>query len=153
DVVDLHQWTALLKSAGAYEAFRKSYQNITPARVLDFVLLGAHFPGAVRYAVTRVEAALRAISPPSVRERGDSSGGEDGNEAERCAGRFLASLAHARASEVLDGDLHAFLTGLVGECAALHAAIVRTFFSHLAWRPWDAEEPGSGTDLAMAAEW
>ena len=58
----------------------------------------------------------------------------------------MASIIYARAEEVVH-TLHDYLTGLVEECAALHGALVRTFFSHLAWRPWEAEaaEPGSGS--------
>jgi uncharacterized alpha-E superfamily protein len=141
--VDLHQWSALLKSAGAYEAFRKTYRGITPADVIAYLMLDARFPGAIRYSIVEVEAALRAIS--------GRSAAEDGNEAERCAGRLLASLTHARAPEVVASGLHAYLTGLVEECGALHGAIVRTFFSHLTWRPWEAEEPepaGSPPPLA-----
>jgi uncharacterized alpha-E superfamily protein len=143
--LDLHQWTALLKSAGAYEAFLKTYRGLTPADVIAYMMLDARFPGAIRYSIIRVEAALRAISG-----RGAA---EDANEAERSAGRLLASLTHARASEVVTHGLHAYLTGLLEECAALHGAIVRTFFSHLTWRPWEAEEPAPGPALQAPGRW
>jgi uncharacterized alpha-E superfamily protein len=129
--VDLHQWTALLKSAGAHEAFRKTHRSITPAAVMTYLILDGRFPGAIRYSLARVEAALRAIS--------GTSNAEDGNEAERRAGRLLSTLVHARGVEVVDSALHPYLTRLVTDCAALHQAIVDTFFSHLAWRPWEAE--------------
>jgi uncharacterized alpha-E superfamily protein len=130
--VDLHQWIALLKSAGAYEAFRKTSRAITPAAIIGYVLLDARFPGAIRYSIERVDETVRAIS------RRDRA--EEGSEAERHAGRLLAALVHARAPELLADDLHAYLTGLMNECAALHQAIVQTFFSHLAWRPWEAAD-------------
>src|SRR5947207_466857 len=60
--LDLHQWTALLRSVGAYEAFRKTRGSISPADIMAFVLLDARFPGAVRFSIAQVEAALRAIS-------------------------------------------------------------------------------------------
>jgi uncharacterized alpha-E superfamily protein len=139
-VADLHRWTALLKSAGAYEAFWKTHAGITPADVVTFILFHARFPGSVRYALTRVDQCLRWIS--GVNE------GDDENEAVRCAGRFLAALVHVRVCEAL-ADLHTYLTAVVGDAATLHEAIVRTFFSHLAWRPWEAEEPE--TEFAMPA--
>lgn len=145
DAVDLHQWTALLKSAGAYEAFRKTHRGITPAGAIGYVILDSRFPGAIRYSIARVEAALRAIS--------GRSSSEDGNEAERCAGRLLAALVHARAAEVVAADLHSYLTWLLEECAALHDAIVRGFFSHLAWRPWEAEAADPDPALAVPGEW
>jgi uncharacterized alpha-E superfamily protein len=143
--LDLHQWTALLKSAGAHEAFRKTRGSFTPEEIIAFVLLSARFPGAVRYSIGRVDAALRAIT------RCDAA--DDGSEAERCAGRLLASLIHARAEEVVL-RLHDYLVGLVEECAGLHAAIVRTFFSHLAWRPWETEighDPAPGEWQALCS--
>jgi uncharacterized alpha-E superfamily protein len=128
--MNLHRWTALLKSAGAYEAFWKTHAGITPAEVVAFILFHARFPGTVRYALTRVDQCLRLIS--------GATEGDDENEAVRCAGRFLAALVHARMREAL-ADLHIYLTAVVGDAATLHDAIVRTFFSHLAWRPWETE--------------
>jgi uncharacterized alpha-E superfamily protein len=147
--IDLHQWTALLKSAGAYEAFRKTHGAITPVGIVAYVLLDARFPGAIRYSIERVEEALCAVYR---RDRAD-----DGSEAERCAGRLLASLVHSRAPEVVTHGLHGYLTGLMKECDALHEAIVRTFFSHLAWRSWETEPepptlaaPGAWQELVSA---
>jgi uncharacterized alpha-E superfamily protein len=143
--VDLHQWTALLKSVGAFEAYRKTDRAITPAGIVAYVMLDARFPGAIRYSIERVEEALRAACP---RDRAD-----EGNEAERCAGRLLASLVHARAPELVPEGLHAYLTGLIQEGAALHDAIVRLFFSHLTWRPWEAEARESEPGHAAPGEW
>jgi hypothetical protein len=64
----------------------------------------------------------------------------------------LASLVHARPEETVAG-LHDYLTHLVDECAALHGAIVQSFFSHLAWRPWEAEEAEAGFTLVAPGEW
>jgi uncharacterized alpha-E superfamily protein len=141
--VDLHQWTALLKSAGAYEAFRKTHGTITPVGIIAYVLLDARFPGSIRYSIQRVEEALRAVYR---RDRTD-----DGTEAERRAGRLLASLVHSRAPEVVAHGLHDYLTELLNEGSALHEAIVRTFFSHLAWRSWESEAEPPAT--AAPGEW
>jgi uncharacterized alpha-E superfamily protein len=141
-LVDLYQWTALLKSVGAYEAFRKTHGNLSPGAICAYVLLDARFPSAVLYSLARVETSLRRIAPPT-----DADGP---NDALRAAGRLLASLAHSRPPEVLAG-LHETLTGLVEDCAGLHQAIVRTFFSHLAWRSWDLEERDDA--LPPPAEW
>jgi uncharacterized alpha-E superfamily protein len=141
--LDLHQWTALLKSAGAYEAFRKTHGTITPVGIVAYVLLDARFPGSIRYSIERIEESLHAVY------RRDRA--EDGSDAERCAGRLLATLVHSRAPEVVAGGLHNFLTGLMNECDCLHEAIVRTFFSHLAWRPWEAETNPPPT--AAPGEW
>jgi uncharacterized alpha-E superfamily protein len=155
--LDLHQWTALLKSVGAHEAFRKTGRPLAPDEVMAFILLDGWFPGAIRYSVARVDAALRAISgvraeDGSVPTRHSSLVTRHSDEAARVAGRLLASLVHARAAEIV-GDLHQYLTGLVEECGGLHGAIVRTYFSHLAWRPWEMEEPEPRPDPTPPGEW
>ena len=141
--VDLHQWTALLRSAGAYEAFRKTHGTITPVGIVAYILLDARFPGSIRYSIERCEQALRALCG---RDRA-----EDGSEAERCAGRLLASLVHSRAPELVTHGLHDFLSRLLRECDALHDAIVQTFFSHLAWPSRDSEPAPPA--LAAPGEW
>jgi uncharacterized alpha-E superfamily protein len=134
-LVDLYQWIALLKSVGAYEAFRKTHGSLQPSAIAAFVLMDARFPSATRYALTRVEAALKRITPTDE---------QDGaNEALRAAGRLLSRLVHARPPEVIAG-LHETLTDLVSDCAGLHDAIVRAYFSHLAWRPWDVDDAPEG---------
>src|SRR5262249_29510179 len=86
--VDLHQCRALLRSVGADEAFRKSHRSFTPAPILAYLILDGRFPGTIRYSLARVEEALRSIS--------STDGAENGNEAERCSGRLLSTLVHAR---------------------------------------------------------
>lgn len=142
--LDLHQWMALLKSVGAYEAFRKTQAGMAPADIVTFVLLDALFPGSIRFSIGQVEAALRTVS------NGDAARGE--NEALRTAGRLLSTLVHTRPEDAV-GGLHAYLTRLVEQCAALHDAIVRTYFSHLSWRSWEAEEADTRPALAAPGGW
>jgi len=120
---------------GAYEAFRKTRGRFTPDEIIAFVLLKRPLPGAIRYSIAEVDEALRAIT------RRD--GAEDGNEAEAVRGP-ADGLPHATPARGGRHTLHEYLTHLVEECANLHDAVVRTFFSHLAWRPWETEtEAGS----------
>jgi uncharacterized alpha-E superfamily protein len=158
-LVDLYQWIALLKSVGAYEAFRKTRVSLQPSAIAAYVLLDARFPSAIRYALARVEAALLRLQ---IADRGLQIGEEpsfnlqsaidnpQSNEALRAAGRLLSRLVHSPPPEVVAG-LHETLTDLVNDCGGLHQAIVRTYFSHLAWRPWDGE--GEEATLPAPADW
>jgi uncharacterized alpha-E superfamily protein len=147
-LADLYRWTALLKSIGAYEAFRKVHGALSPGAIAAYVLLDARFPSAVCYALTRVEEALRRVAPPDEADGPLPCAGT--NEALRVAGRLLASLVHSRSPELL-GTLHETLAGVVDDCADLHHAVSRTFFSHLSWRPWEAED--AEDPRAAPAEW
>ena len=54
-VLDELQWIALLRSAGAYQMFRKAEQNsIKPNSVARFLLLDPIFPRSVRYCLDAV---------------------------------------------------------------------------------------------------
>ena len=74
----------LLKSCGAFEAFRKqeSDDELRPERVVEYLLLDRHLPRAVCFWLERSLEAIRAISVDTVRP-------------ERAIGRVFAELAFA----------------------------------------------------------
>ena len=88
--IDVHGWIAVLKSVGAFEAFRKTFrQGVSPARVAQFLLLNTQFPASVRHSIGRVDGCLRRIS-----------GNRDvvpANDAERETGRLYSELNFMRA--------------------------------------------------------
>ncbi|MGM0881439.1 MAG: alpha-E domain-containing protein [Bacillota bacterium] len=52
----------LLKSVGGYEAFRKSHaDNVTFARVMEFLILNPHFPRSIQFAFASLESYLKEI--------------------------------------------------------------------------------------------
>src|SRR5215471_3050830 len=64
--VDLLQWAALLRSASALEAYRRSYGNsIEVERVVGMLLFDESFPRSARFAMNRLEASLQRIAPLS----------------------------------------------------------------------------------------
>src|SRR4029077_12364791 len=55
------QWSALLRSASAFEMYRQRHGRITPNRVVDFLVLDREFPRAVLYCLTQAYESLHAI--------------------------------------------------------------------------------------------
>lgn len=54
--------SALLKSAGAFEAYRKHYaDDVTLAKVIEFLISDATFPHSVKYSLSALENDLAAI--------------------------------------------------------------------------------------------
>jgi hypothetical protein len=49
---------------------------------------------------------------------------------ERIIGRLRASLAFTPMSELLVGDLHTFLNGVLEQCAALHLAVHEAYIDY-----------------------
>jgi uncharacterized alpha-E superfamily protein len=121
--LDLHAWTALLKSVCALEMFRKTYRGgMTPARIVEFLLLNPKFPASVRLCIDRVAGSLRRVGgalpdqPPGVPER--------------LVGRLAADLAYGSSEEILTGSLHDFLHDVQVRCSAIGEAIAATYLAH-----------------------
>ncbi|MFD1733459.1 alpha-E domain-containing protein [Deinococcus malanensis] len=57
-----HRWIAVLKTASAYEAYRKcNHANTSPRTIAEFLLLDAAFPRSVRYSGENLHDALEGI--------------------------------------------------------------------------------------------
>ena len=121
--VDVHGWIAVLKSVGAYEAFRKTYhQGVTPARVTQFLLLNPKFPASVRHSIGRIDGCLRRIS--GNRDLAPS------NDAEREVGRLYNELNYMRAEDIITGGLHEFLEDVQERCNEIGEAVYRSYLSY-----------------------
>jgi uncharacterized alpha-E superfamily protein len=121
--LDVHGWIAVLKSVSAFEMFRKTRRDgISPASVVDFLLLRPDFAASVRYCVGRVETALRQIS--------GSRRDEPSNAVERGIGRLKADLTYADPNEVIMAGLHGFLAGVQSRLAEIDDAIVDAYLSY-----------------------
>lgn len=121
--VDVHGWVSVLKSVGAYEAFRKTFhQGVTPARVAQFLVLNPQFPASVRHSIGRVEGCLRRVS----RNRDLAPV----NTAEREVGRLYNDLNYLRAEEIIANGLHEFLTDVLERCDRIGVAIHETYLSY-----------------------
>jgi len=109
-------WVALLASCAAFDCYCKVFTaDLQPDRIAELLLLHPEFPYSVHYSVERMYVSLGAIT--------SSSAGRQRAHIGRVIGRLRSSLAFATVPELLAGDLHAFLHGVVEQCRALHAAV------------------------------
>ncbi len=121
--VDVHGWIAVLKSVGAYEAFRKTFQRgVTPAHVAAFLILNPQFPASVRHSIGRVEGCLRRIS--------GNADAAPANGAERLSGRLHNDLNYLTAEEIIFRGLHEFLADVQTRCNAIGLAIAETYLRY-----------------------
>lgn len=121
--LDMHGWIAVLKSVSAFEMYRKTHQDgITPAHVVDFLVLNPRFPASVRHGIGRVEGCLRRIS--------GNQGEEPSTEPERLLGRLRADLTYSQPKEIIRDGLHEFLEDVQTRCAAIGIAITRAYLSY-----------------------
>ncbi len=115
------QWAALLRSASAFEMYRQRHGRITPARVVEFLILDREFPRAVLFCLTQANQSLHAIT--------GTASGSFTNRPEQLLGRLRAVLAYTRAEELISGGLHEFVDDLQTRLNGVGDAICETFFA------------------------
>ena len=117
------EWMGLLRSATAFEAYCKVYTaDLTPERILEFLLLNAEFPHSVRFSVEGMQSALRAIQ--------ERSGGARAEALTRLAGRMQATLAYVSVDEILDRGVIPYLQSVQGECSQLHRLLYSIYVDY-----------------------
>jgi len=114
------QWSALLRSASAFEMYRQRHGRITPASVVNFLVLDREFPRAVLYCLTIANDSLHAISRSPL--------GTFENRAEQILGHLQSEMAFTRAEEIIAGGLHEFIDSLQIGLNSAGDAIRETFF-------------------------
>jgi len=119
--IDHIQWMAVLKSASAFEMFRKEHHNITPNKVADFLIFDSQFPRSIRHCINKAKICLHRITgtPP----------GAVINLVEKRLGRIQADIEYTDIEEVITMGLHEFLDNLQSRLNDVGEAIGNTFFN------------------------
>ncbi|NET90786.1 MAG: alpha-E domain-containing protein [Kamptonema sp. SIO1D9] len=118
--LDQIQWISLLKSASAYEMYRKVQHRITPAKVAEFLILDREFPRSIHFSLWRGEQCLHQIT--------NTPSGTWCNSAERAIGRLCAELGYLTIDDVVEDGLHEFLDQMQRSINNVGNKISETFF-------------------------
>jgi uncharacterized alpha-E superfamily protein len=116
------QWMAVLKSASAFEMYRKKFHRISPRNVADFLIFDREFPRAILNCLTNAEESLHAIT--------GSPAGVHSNEVERILGRVRADLNYGSIDEVMRTGLHEYLDLFQQKLNDFGKALGWTFFGY-----------------------
>jgi uncharacterized alpha-E superfamily protein len=115
------QWAAVLRSASAFEMYRKTHGRISPDRIVEFLLFENEFPRAIQYCLVRAREAVHAISgTPSAIFR---------HPVERLLGELCSELAYARIETIIASGLHEYLDRLQNKMNQVGDGIAQTFFA------------------------
>ena len=71
--LDEVQWVAVLRSASAFEMYRKRHGRIVPKAIVEFLLLDSEFPRAIRFCLNAARDSLHAISGNALVRPGTST--------------------------------------------------------------------------------
>jgi uncharacterized alpha-E superfamily protein len=116
--VEYYQWSAVLRSVSAFEAYRKVYRDvITPLRLAELLILRDDIPRSLRFCLRQVFDTLGHVQ------------NAQSGETLRRAGAILAGLQHGRISDIFAGGLHEYLTEFLDSMQDLSDDIQRSFFS------------------------
>ncbi len=117
------EWIGLLRSCTAFEAYCKVYTaDLTPDRILEFLLLNPAFPHSVRFSIDNLQTALEAIHGESGKRRAV--------QLTRLAGRLQSSLGYSQVDEILAQDAVAYLHGILDQCREIHATIYQLYINY-----------------------
>jgi uncharacterized alpha-E superfamily protein len=114
-------WAAVLRSTSAFEMYRKRFQQISPDRIVEFLVLDREFPRAIHYCVVSAEASMHAISGSPFRTFS--------NPAEQQLGRLCAELNYIQVREIISRGLHEFLDDIQVRLNLVGDAIHNAFFA------------------------
>jgi uncharacterized alpha-E superfamily protein len=116
--VDYYQWSAVLRSVSAFEAYRKVYRDvITPVRLAELLILRDDIPRSLHFCMREVQDILDRV-------KNDRSG-----ETLRQAGQILSRLRYGRISDIFAGGLHEYLTDYLDSMKELSTQIQMSFFA------------------------
>jgi uncharacterized alpha-E superfamily protein len=118
--IDDIQWAAVLRSASAFEMYRKRHGRVSSDRIVDFLVLDREFPRAVHYCLIDADESLHAIS--------GTPSGTFRNAGEQRLGQLRSELAFTDVSDIITAGLHEFLDGLQQRLIRVGEAIHGTFF-------------------------
>jgi uncharacterized alpha-E superfamily protein len=119
--IDNIGWSALLKSASAFEMYRKKFRRISPSEVALFLIQDLEFPRSIRYCLIKAQISLHEITGSYL--------GSFSNEAERRLGRLRSDLDYANIDEIISVGLHEFLDNFQTRLFGVGEDIFDTFFS------------------------
>ena len=116
-------WMGLLRSATAFEAYCKVYTaDLTPERILEFLLLDEDFPHSLRFSIDSLQHALGAIQHESGKSRAEP--------VRKLAGRLQGSLSYSGVEEILEGDIIAYLRQIQIQCREIHNTIYELYIDY-----------------------
>ena len=122
-VLDELQWISLLRSAGAYQMFRKAEQNsIRPNAVARFLLLDPVFPRSVRFCLDGINETLKVIEYNPIPE--------EPTQLECMRGLLNAKWSYVRIENIMGNGLHEAIDKLQIDLNKLHNLIHKKYFSN-----------------------
>jgi uncharacterized alpha-E superfamily protein len=116
--VDYYEWSAVLRSVAAFQAYQKVYRDaIEPTKVSELLILREDMPRSLHACYAEIMPILRQVA------------GSRQTEAERLAGQMHARLHYGRMLDIVRDGVHHFLDEFILANRKLGEEIQRNFLS------------------------
>ncbi len=120
-ISEYHQCLAALKSASAFEAYRKFYSaQLVPKKIVRFLLFHNRFPRSVRFTTTQASELIEFLAG-TARRSGT-------RQTIRLAGALAADLEFGSLEEVYSTGLSKFLGQVLEQLDELSNLVAQAFF-------------------------
>lgn len=119
--IDLMLWSAVLKSVSAYNMHRQQYRSLTPASIVEFLILDKMFPRAVAHCIRQAELSLYEISGNNITQG-------FGNSAERMLSKLRTDIEFTETADIFKTGLHQYLDNFQTRTNSVGDAIFQTYF-------------------------
>lgn len=118
--VDFLHWTALLRSASAYEMYRKVNGKPEPGKILKFLSLDNEFPRAIHYCLSRAQESIHDISGSPL--------DRFVNRSEKLIGRLKSTLDYTDETDIFKDGVHEFMDNLQMRLNEIATVVWEDFF-------------------------
>jgi uncharacterized alpha-E superfamily protein len=120
-ISEYHQCLAALKSASAFEAYRKFYSaQLVPKKIVRFLLFHNRFPRSVRFTTTQTSELVELLAGGTRRA--------ETRQTIRLAGALAADLEFGSLEEVYSTGLSEFLAQVLEQFDQLSNFVAQAFF-------------------------
>ena len=113
------QWAAVLKSASAFEMYRKTRRRIIPVQVANFLIFDPLFPRSIYYSIVHAQRALHNIT--------GTAHGAYTNQSEKLMGKLRSELDYTEIDDIMSSGLHEFLDNIQIRLNEIGTAIFNDF--------------------------
>ncbi|MFQ5598143.1 MAG: alpha-E domain-containing protein [Nitrospiria bacterium] len=118
---EIQQCIAILKSASAYQSYRRVYGgDLLPKKIVQFLLFHDRFPRSVRFSACQVRDLLAALSGPAQNTKRRAT--------ERFAGQLVADLEYSSFEEVYQIGLSTFISEALKSLDRISDGLGQVFF-------------------------
>jgi uncharacterized alpha-E superfamily protein len=119
--VDYYEWSAVLRSVSAFQAYQKIYSDtIEPWRVAELLVLRRDMPRSLHACFDEIMPILELLS------------GSRATECKRLAGELHSKLRYGKMRDIFQRGLHEFLSDFIESNNKLGSEVHKTFFSIVA---------------------